>query len=76
MAGADRGAQTSPPPARARFVFDYPPAPDEFVFELSDPARIEHARKILRGEGKRRIHVSGLIIKKPVAYNPGVELSP
>ena len=57
-------------PTRVWFVFGCPPAKDEFVFELADPARIEHARKILRGEEKRKIHVSGIIRKQRAAYNP------
>ena len=42
-----------------------------FVIELNDDAKIAHARKILSGEEKNRIHVHGRILKRPVPYNPG-----
>lgn len=34
----------------AYFEFDYPPAPDRFVFQLTDPATIQEARDILSGK--------------------------
>ncbi|WP_232327477.1 BP74-related protein [Herbidospora yilanensis] len=43
----------------------------KFVIELTDQARIDHARRILRGEEKNRVHVHGRIMKRPAAYNPG-----
>ena len=42
-----------------------------FVIQLTDPAKIEHARKILRGEENDKIHLYGTIIRRPAAYNPG-----
>ncbi|HEY8201029.1 MAG TPA: calmodulin [Actinomycetota bacterium] len=54
----------------AYFVFDYPPAPETFVIELTDPARIEEARDILSGKQTERTHVTGIIVKKPAPYNP------
>nr|WP_245653092.1 calmodulin-binding protein [Herbidospora sakaeratensis] len=42
-----------------------------FTFELTDQAKIDHARKILKGEEKKRVHVLGRIKKRPAAYNPG-----
>ena len=41
-----------------------------FVFQLTDQAKIAHARRILSGEETQRIHVHGRIIKRTVAYNP------
>ncbi|GAB3212733.1 calmodulin [Marinactinospora thermotolerans] len=54
----------------AYFEFDYPPAPDKFVFELTDPEKITHARSVLSGEEKERIHVHGRIKKSRKPYNP------
>ena len=55
----------------AHFVFDYPPAPDRFVVQLTDPARIQEARDILSGKQTDRTHVTGIIKKAPAPYNPG-----
>lgn len=52
------------------FEFDSPPAPEKFVFELVDEKLISHARKILSGEEKGAVHVTGLIVKSPARYNP------
>ncbi|MEU7746009.1 calmodulin-binding protein [Nonomuraea sp. NPDC049158] len=41
-----------------------------FVFQLTDPAKIEHARRILSGEEREEVHVLGRIIKRPAPYNP------
>lgn len=57
--------------AEAYFAFTCRPAPDEFIFKLTDDAKIEEARKILRGEEQETIHVVGRIIKRAVPYNPG-----
>ncbi len=43
----------------------------DFVIELRHPDIIEHARKILRGEETRRIHIQGSVVKVPVSYNVG-----
>jgi len=42
----------------------------EFIFKLTDPARIEEARRILSGDEKSKIHVHGRLIKRPQPYNP------
>jgi hypothetical protein len=42
----------------------------EFVFELTDEDRIAHARRILSGEEKERVHVMGRLKKNPKPYNP------
>jgi hypothetical protein len=59
-------AKTQP----AYFIFDYPPAPETFVIELHDPARIQEARDILSGRQTDRTHVTGIIVKTPTPYNP------
>ena len=43
----------------------------KFVIKLVDPGKIEHARRILRGEETHRVHVQGQIVKEPANYNPG-----
>ncbi|KQV15791.1 MULTISPECIES: hypothetical protein [unclassified Kitasatospora] len=45
--------------------------PDEFIFKLTDDAKIEEARKILSGDEQNKAHVMGRIIKRAVPYNPG-----
>jgi hypothetical protein len=60
---------TTPNPNSAFFVFDYPPYPETFVIELIDEAKAEHARRILSGVEKQRVHVSGIIVKAPAPYN-------
>ncbi|MFJ7147543.1 hypothetical protein ACIQVT_04965 [Streptomyces sp. NPDC100445] len=57
--------------AEAYFAFVYPPAPEEFVFKLTDDARIGEARRILRGEQTDKTHVMGRIRKQAAPYNPG-----
>ena len=55
----------------ARFVFEYPPASDQFVIELTDESKIQQARNILNGTQKYdETHVVGRIIKRPAPYNP------
>jgi len=54
----------------ARFVFEYPPASDQFVIELTDESKIQQARNILNGTQKDETHVLGRIIKRPAPYNP------
>lgn len=54
--------------SEAYFEFSYPPRPEKFIFKLTDSARIEEARDILR-TGAPKL-VGGIIIKQPVYYNP------
>ncbi|MBV8096339.1 MAG: hypothetical protein JO212_14995 [Acetobacteraceae bacterium] len=42
-----------------------------FVIKLTDPAKIEQARRILSGKETAQTHVLGRIRKQPVPYNPG-----
>jgi len=53
----------------ARFVFEAPPASDQFVIELTDESKIQQARNILNGTQKDDTHVLGRIIKRPAPYN-------
>jgi hypothetical protein len=41
----------------------------EFIFKLTDEARIAHARRILSGEEREQIHVHGRLIKRQQPYN-------
>jgi hypothetical protein len=43
--------------------------PEPFVIQLTDAAKIEHARRILSGKETERTHVMGRIIKRPAPYN-------
>lgn len=42
----------------------------EFIFQLTDPEKIQHARDILSGKEKGRVHVLGRLIKRTQPYNP------
>jgi hypothetical protein len=42
-----------------------------FVIELRDPDKIAHARRILSGEERSRIHAQGTVVKASAPYNPG-----
>ena len=53
----------------ARFVFETPPASDQFVIELTDESKIQEARNILKGTQTDKTHVVGRIIKRPAPYN-------
>jgi hypothetical protein len=52
----------------AFFVFDVPPAPEEFVIKLTDPERIAQARRILAGE-ELPLQVMGRVQRRRAAYN-------
>jgi hypothetical protein len=45
--------------------------PQPFVIQLTDAAKIAHARKILSGEETAKTHIHGRIIKRTAPYNPG-----
>jgi hypothetical protein len=40
------------------------------VLELTDPAKIQHARDLVNGTTSDKPHVIGRIVKRPAAYNP------
>ncbi|KFE62618.1 hypothetical protein [Hyalangium minutum] len=42
----------------------------EFIFALTDPARIQQARDILSGKETMAVHVMGRIVKRQAPYNP------
>jgi hypothetical protein len=46
------------------------PSGEEFVFELTEPDKVAHARRILSGEEKEQVHVMGRIQKRTASYNP------
>ena len=54
----------------AYFIFDIPPAPETFIFKLTDPKKIQEARDILSGKETEKTHVNGIIVKSPAPYNP------
>ena len=62
-------AQFADSPAYFRFT-DTDGKP-RFVIELRDRHRIAHARRILSGEERSRIHVQGTVVKESAPYNPG-----
>lgn len=53
----------------AYFAFEQIPN-QEFIFELTDQEKIDHARRIISGEETERVHVMGRINKRKVPYNP------
>jgi hypothetical protein len=53
----------------ASFVIDSPPHEETFVIRLKDPAKIEHARRILRGEETMAVHVMGKIRRRAAPWN-------
>lgn len=42
----------------------------EFIFELTDPAKIAEAQAILSGKETLKVHVMGKIVKRQAPYNP------
>ncbi|MBM4269908.1 MAG: hypothetical protein FJ144_25450 [Deltaproteobacteria bacterium] len=53
----------------AFFEFDYPPRRATFVLQLRDPDKIEHARRILRGEETAAVHVMGKVRAQERPWN-------
>ncbi|GAB1819143.1 BP74-related protein [Herbidospora sp. RD11066] len=57
--------------AAAPVYFEFETRPGQpFTIKLEDQALIDHARKILKGEEKQRVHVHGRIVKRTAPYNP------
>ncbi|HEX8048630.1 calmodulin [Rhizobium sp.] len=53
------------------FAFEEPSSPGkEFIIELTDQEKIDHALRIISGEEQSRIHVHGRIVKRTAPYNP------
>ena len=44
---------------------------DSFVLKLTEQAKIDHARNVVRGTEQERIHVGATSTGGPVAWNPG-----
>ena len=59
----------SGPPGAAYFEFSDVDPEKRFVIKLVDPKKIDHARRILKGEEKSRVHISGIIVKEKAQYN-------
>ena len=57
-------------PARFAVGFDSKDAAP-FIIELHDEAKIHHARRIVAGSERLKVHVHGTIVAKRSAYNPG-----
>jgi hypothetical protein len=55
----------------AYFRFTDTDGKPRFVIELRAPDTIAHARRILSGEERSRIHVQGTVVKASAPYNPG-----
>ncbi|KFA90696.1 hypothetical protein [Archangium violaceum] len=54
-----------------RKLFSFMQRPDqEFIFELTDPAKIQEAQDILSGKETMKVHVMGRIVKSRKDYNP------
>jgi len=43
---------------------------EHFVIQLTDPAKIQHARDLISGDTTDRPHVLGRIVPRPAPYNP------
>lgn len=56
-------------PTTACFQFHYPPARETFVIQLTDAAKIHHARGLLAGSKDPKQRVSGTVVKAPASYN-------
>ncbi|MGK3989311.1 hypothetical protein WME99_40065 [Sorangium sp. So ce136] len=53
----------------ARFAFT-DQGGKEFIFEVTDQAKIAEARNILSGNEQTQVHVMGRIVKYRASYNP------
>ncbi|EPX58037.1 hypothetical protein D187_004326 [Cystobacter fuscus DSM 2262] len=54
-----------------RKLFSFMQRPDqEFIFELTDPAKIKEAQDILSGKETFKDHVVGKSVKSKKPYNP------
>ncbi|QDU37368.1 hypothetical protein Mal4_16790 [Maioricimonas rarisocia] len=59
------------PNAPAFFAMTDTDGQPRFIIRIDRVETIEHARNILAGTEKQRIHVRGTIVKRPADYNPG-----
>ena len=56
--------------AEARYFSFMQRQDQEFIFELTDPAKIQQALDILSGKEKNQVHVMGRIVRSKKPYNP------
>ncbi|WP_329569199.1 BP74-related protein [Kitasatospora sp. NBC_01266] len=63
------GAGARPADAVAPAYFEFADGTDTFVFELTDPARIQQARDMLSGVDTADTGVMGTVVKTPAPYN-------
>ena len=55
----------------AFFAFEQPSSPGiEFIIQLDDNDKIQHASNILSGSETERTHIHGRLIKRKAPYNP------
>src|SRR5690349_12176108 len=54
----------------AYFEFRDEDKTDRFVIKLTDSAKIAHARAILAGTERERVHVQGTVVPERASYNP------
>jgi hypothetical protein len=50
--------------------FRFTDGKQQFVIQLVEPSKIEHARRILHGEEQSRVHIQGTVVKDRAVYNP------
>ncbi|MEV0413533.1 calmodulin-binding protein [Streptomyces sp. NPDC050448] len=68
QAAQNSGAEANPAAAPAAY-FEFTDGKDTFVFQLTDPARIQQARDILSGVDTENVGVMGTVVKSPASYN-------
>jgi len=59
------------PQAVAYFEVSFDLGQKPFIIQLQDKDLIRHARDIVKGTEKHKVHVSGIIAKEKASYNPG-----
>jgi hypothetical protein len=55
---------------KSEALFRFTDGEADFVFKLVESEKIAHARRILGGQEKTRVHVRGTLVKEAVDYNP------
>ncbi|RSM97128.1 calmodulin-binding protein [Nonomuraea sp. WAC 01424] len=69
-ATAATSSATAGPAAPAAYFLVTDITRAEFVIQLTDPEKIQHARDLISGVTYDRPHIIGRIMKRPVPYNP------
>ncbi|GAA1983367.1 calmodulin-binding protein [Kitasatospora viridis] len=62
-------ATARPADASAPAYFEFTDGTDTFVFQLTDPAKIQQARNMLSGVDTEDTGVMGTVVKTPAPYN-------